>query len=184
MADTRDMWDEAIQEAYVSNPSDDVIVHTIEFRNVDIVDENGVAAAMRFVQGQDEFEGGLERTAELNPGEMVLFLPAAFGFELPATREGELPKFKLSIDNVGKILMDPLQQATTSFAPIYVTYRPYLLSNPSKPQMDPPLTLRLHAVKADNMKVEGVATFDDVMNKIFPAANYTRDRFPLLYTQE
>lgn len=183
-ADAKTKWDAAIQEAYASNPSHEVIVHTLELIHPKILGEDQEVQPIRIARTHETFWGVLEEDAPYDAGEWVEFIPLAFNFELPTIRESELPKLKVSMDNVGKLMMDPLKQAAASYEPIEVYYRPYLLSTPEKVQMDPPLNLRMHAIRVDAGTVEGLATFDDIMNRVFPGEMYLKDRFPLLFTQD
>ena len=64
--------------------------------------------------------------------------------------------------------------------PVKLTYRPYLSTDLTAPQLDPPLVLNVTDVKADVFKVTARATFADLLNKKHPLQMYTRARFPSL----
>jgi hypothetical protein len=64
--------------------------------------------------------------------------------------------------------------------PIEVTYRIYLDSDHSTPQNIPPLRLFLTDARVDLFSVSMRATFADVVNRPYPNAYYTREKFPSL----
>lgn len=118
---------EALKEAYASNPVGQVIVETLEFRHPSFVDGNGNPAAFRIVNQFEDVFATLEATTPLQPGQTVQFVAFAFSVQLPGFEEGQAPTLKITVDNVGRELMEQLELATASQAPIEVTYRPYLL---------------------------------------------------------
>jgi len=61
---------------------------------------------------------------------------------------------------------------------VEVTYRPYLSTDLTAPQMDPPLTLTLTQISADNYTVTARARMGDFANRKFPSEEYTATRFP------
>ena len=48
--------------------------------------------------------------------------------------------------------------------------------------MDPQITMTLSNVKVDPFKIVATATYDDVLQRLFPAEMYTTKRFPYLDT--
>ncbi len=172
--------EQALKEAYASNPINELDLHTLELRHPGFVDDAGEATAIRVVRGYDDIVATLEGSAPLNPGQAVTFIAAQFNFTLPGFKEGESPQLQFSLDNVSREVTAHLEQAIGQLAPIEVTYRPYLLSDLSKPQMDPPMSMLLTNVKVDAFRATGTATLNDVHNWGFPATvggYYTVDRF-------
>ena len=111
----------------------------------------------------------------------VTFIPVPFEFELPeADGEGQ-QDMRLSIANVSRLLMDELERAnaTTPPEPILLEYRAYLNDDPA-PTPDPPLRLYFSEVEATPTAISGVASRTDVINRRFPFAVYTIERFPAL----
>jgi hypothetical protein len=169
---------EALKEAYASNPVGQVIIETLEFRHPSFIDDNGNPAALRVVRDYQAVFVGLEATAPLQPGETVEFMAFAFDITLPGFEENQTPQLSITIDNVGRELITQLEAATSSQQPIEVTYRPYLLSDLSGPQMDPPITMTVTNAVADVFQIQMDATLDDVSNQPFPRRQYTPQDFP------
>jgi len=169
---------EALKEAYASNPVGQIIIDTLEFRHPSFVDENGNPAALRVVRDYQAVFAGLEITAPLNPGETVQFMAFAFDVTLPGFEENQTPTLAITIDNVGRDLTAQLEAATSSQQPIEITYRPYLLTDLTGPQMDPPINMVVVSATADISQIQLQASLDDVSNTPFPRRRYTPDDFP------
>ncbi len=169
---------QAIQEAYASAPSDVVILHTLELRHPEFIDENGQVMAIRLVRDYQDLIAGLEDDAPLNAGEQVTFIAMGFNLELPAVDTAPVPEITITLDNVSGELIPHVDKAVNSGQQIEVTYRPYLSTDTSCPQMVPPLTLVLCDVEADVMRIIGRARMLDIGNKRFPAQRYTVKQFP------
>jgi hypothetical protein len=168
----------AIAEAYATANLDDVILDTLELRHPNFVDDNGNNIAARVVCGYQDYNLTLENDAPQNAGQTVIFQACQFTFTLPEYGDGEVPQLQVKIDNVSREITTYLEEASTSLTPIGVTYRPYLASDPSGPQMDPPFSFKLSKVQVDVFQVSGTATTNDVNNWPFPYENYTPTRFP------
>lgn len=166
----------AIKEAYASAPVQEVVLHTLEFRHPSF------AMPIRVVRDARDLTATLEVDAPLDAGRAVTFVAFAFDFRLPEVAGKTIPQIEIVIDNVGGEIVGYLDAAANSGDLIEVTYRPYLASDPSVPQMDPPLTLVVREVTADVFRVTATAGFGDLASLRFPAAVYTSDRFPGLAT--
>ena len=157
--------EEAIREAYASCPSNAIPLHTMELRHPAFMDDQGNPTAVRVVRNyEDEVtwreRGGpevaallntmteeargrvglvarLEPDAPVNAGQMVAFIALAFDFQLPEVSSAPVPELTVTMDNVGRELMEPLEAAATSLVRIEVTYRPYLDIDLDGPQMGP-----------------------------------------------
>jgi hypothetical protein len=172
------LYQQALKEAYAANPSDDVVLDTIEIRHPAFVDDAGNPTAVRVVRGYDDIVATLEWSAPLDGGRAVKFIGAAFSFTLPGFKEGQIPQLQLTLDNASREITAHLEQAIGQTAPIEVTYRPYLYSDLSAPQMDPPISMLLTNVTVDVFQVTGTATLNDVHNWGFPSRVYDTTRFP------
>ena len=153
----------AIKEAYASAPSNEVIIHTLEFRHPLFVDEFSAPTAIRVVQGYEKVTATLESTAPLNPSTAVLFLGVPFQFTLPEITTSPSPELLITLDNVTGEIEANLALAVVSPYKIEVTYRPYLLSNLTVPQMNPPLTLTIISVEANDFQVTARAGFSEFL---------------------
>lgn len=168
----------AIKEAYASAPSDDVILHTLEFRHPAFVDELGNPTAIRVVRDHVPMVATLEASAPLDPGMAVMFLGYSFEFVLPTVEPSASPEMVITIDNVSAEIENNLSLSVASPYMIEVTYRAYLASDLSGPQNDPPMTLTVQRINANDFRVTGRASFGDLANRQFPNDDYTVERFP------
>lgn len=162
----------AIAEAYASAPSAEVILHTLELRHPSF------STPIRVVRDRKDLNATLEADAPADPGATVTFVGLAFDFILPEVNRSAVPEIEIVLDNVSGEILAYLDAAAQSADLIEVTYRPYLASDTSAPQMDPPVTLVLREVKADVFRVRGRAGFGDLGNRRFPSETYSSDRFP------
>lgn len=165
----------AIKEAYASAPSDDVILHTIELRHASF------ATPIRVVRDHIALSATLESDAPENPGETVTFVAFAFNFRLPDANKTTVPEIEITIDNASAELIGYLDVAAQTADMIELTYRPYLASDTSAPQMDPPITLVVREINCDVFRVVARAGFGDLANKRYPSEIYTSERFPGLF---
>lgn len=169
---------EALKEAYASAPAGEVILHTLEFRHPLFRDELNQPAPIRVVLDHNDLEAVLEDSAPQNPGESVLFIAFSFELTLPEVQHTALPEIVITIDNVSRDIEDNLAAAVNSPYKVEVTYRPYLSTDLTGPQMDPPLTMTITQIEADDFRVTARATYGDAANKSFPSETYTAERFP------
>ncbi|MFM0326079.1 DUF1833 family protein [Caballeronia glebae] len=172
------LYKQALAEAYASNPVNDVALDTLEIRHPAFIDDFGNPTAVRVVRGYDDIVATLESTAPMNAGQAVTFIAGAFNFTIPGYKEAQIPQLQITLDNVSLEITAHLEQAIGQLAPIEVTYRPYLLSDLSGPQMDPPINMLLTNVTVDVFQVTGTATLNDVHNWPFPSQVYRPDTFP------
>lgn len=163
--------EDALEEAYASAPTEEVVLHTLEIRHPDFTQP------IRVVRDYHDFTAYLEADAPENPGEEVTFIAMAFDFTLPEVTKSTSPEIEIGLDNVSGELAAYLDTAANSADLIEVTYRPYLASDPSGPSMNPPLTLTIRSVTADIFRVKAVAGFADLANKKFPSQTYDTERF-------
>ena len=163
---------QAIKEAYASAPDDAVIVHTLELRHAAFI------TPIRVCLGHSLVSARLEATAPLNPNEFVDFQPFAFRFKQPDVQTEGLPEMELEIDNVTREIEEQVELAASSTEKVDVTYREYLAADLATVQNNPPLTLQLKQIEANDFRVTGRAGFRDLLNRNFPAEEYTWTRFP------
>lgn len=169
---------EALAEAYACAPVQQTIFDTLEVRHPAFIDDSGNPTAIRVVIGYEDVYARIEDDAPMNAGAVVRFIAGAFRFSLPGFEEGSVPSMRITLDNVSREVTAHLEQAIEQLARIEVTYRPYLASDLSGPQMDPPVTMTLTNVHVDVFQVTGTATLSDVHNWPFPKRKYTPTDFP------
>lgn len=163
---------DALAEAYASAPSSEVILHTLELRH------SSFTSPIRVVRDHADFTATLEADAPEDPGAEVTFVAFAFDFVLPDVQRSQSPEIEISLDGISGELVAYLDAAAQSESLIEVTYRPYLASDTSGPQMDPPLTLVIRSVSADIFRVRARAGYADLANRKFPGETYDTERFP------
>ena len=159
--------DQAIKEAYASAPTNEVIYDTLEFAHASFVQ------SIYVVRGFNNITAGLE-----GGGGNVEFIALPFDIVLPEVAQTGAPEFTITLDNVSAEIVANLELAVASTDLLYVTYRPYLKSDLSAPQMDPPMTLVVDHIEADVFQIRARAGWGDIMNATFPSELYTTRRFP------
>jgi len=118
--------EQALKEAYACAPSDVVILHTLEFRHPNFVDETNQPTAIRVVLDHVDHTLKLEASAPVNPSQYVTFIRFAFDFTLPEVQNSAAPEIIILMDNVSRDIEDNLALAAASPYKVEVTYRPYL----------------------------------------------------------
>ncbi|MGE7136225.1 DUF1833 family protein [Luteibacter sp. NPDC031894] len=171
-------YSQALKEAYASAPVEQVILDTLEIYHPAFIDDEGHPAPARVVRAYEDLFAVLEVTAPMNPGQQVRFQAMAFDFVLPGFEEGKTPELKITLDNVGRELVGYLEAAASDPTQVTVIYRPYLISDLTGPQMDPPITMLVTGVSLDVFQVQISASLDDVNNWAFPHRLYQPADFP------
>lgn len=166
----------AIEEAYATAPAGEVILHTLEFRHPSFV------TPLRVVRNNADITATLEASAPVDPSTAVTFVGFAFDLELPDVTTGPSPELMVTIDNVSRDVLVYMDQAANSSDLIEITYRPFLASDLSAPEMDPPLTMVVREVEADIFRITARCGFGDFANRPFPRDVYDLTRFPGLLT--
>ena len=162
---------DALREAYASAPAQEVVLHTLELRH------SSFAEPLRVVCDESSLEAVLEDSAPENAGETVTFLPLSFSFRLPDVVKSTSPEIEIALDNATGEIAGYLDDAANSGSLIEVIYRPYIASDTSVPQMDPPLSLVVRSVSASVFRATARAGYADLGNLKFPSATYDTERF-------
>lgn len=168
---------QAIQEAYASAPSDEVIYHTLEIWHEDFT------VPIRVVRDHANLSATLEATAPRDASTEVEFLAFAFDIVPPDVTHDAVPQCVIELDNVDRTILAQVDGAVTSGTPISIIYRAFLSSDLTGPENDPPLTLTVKSISADVFRIRAVAGFDDLANRRFPALEYEAETFPGLIAQ-
>jgi hypothetical protein len=170
---------EAIKEAYANTSDDDVLFETLEFVHSSFLDEEGNQTPIRVVRDYQDLEATLEDTAPVNAGQKVKFIRFAFDIVLPEISQGASKEITITIDNVSQLIGENIDRSKDTNEKIIVIYRPFLLSDLSQPQINPPYQFILRSVEVNEMQVVGKASFEiDFTNRSFPSDTYTSERFP------
>lgn len=163
---------QAIKEAYAAAPSEVVMLHTLEFRHP------AFTQPIRVVRDHADHTCTLEAGAPADSGQAVLFVGFVFDLVLPEASDIAAPEVVITIDNVSMEIEDNINAALQTSDKVAVTYRPYLSTDLTAPQMSPPLTLTLTTISADQYRITARAQIGDYANKKFPSEEYTATRFP------
>lgn len=160
--------EEAIKEAYTVCPSGELALDTLEVINP--------------VDGSSKYlvSDYTDHTFRLEDGRDQLFTACGFRMQLPAAGDNGVQQLDIAMDDINQELSDFLTAAKEARKEIPLIYRPYLLSDPTTSQLNPPLRLFLKDVSVTPQQVQGAASFMDIINKKFPTEIYTRARFPSL----
>ena len=162
---------DAIIEAYARAPTEVVILDTLQ------ISHPALAEDLFLVQDLVANDFTLEDLS------VETFEPVGFRFTLPATGDRALQELALEIDNTDLRITDFINTIKNQPGETKVRYRPYLSTDLTSPQMDPPLLLFLKNISINESSIQGRATFADIINRKFPNQLYTRARFPSLGNQ-
>jgi Domain of unknown function (DUF1833) len=166
---------DAIKEAWAMAPTDVVFHETIE------ISHPNISGQLRFVAGLENLEAWTEDQDSM-VDDPTVFEAGAFKLSLPAAGKDGIQELNIALDNVDRRVGEFCRMAANFDNPVTITYRPYLSTDLTEPQMDPPLLLFLKEVTITEFQISGRATFADIVNKKFPSQLYTRSRFPSLGT--
>lgn len=161
--------EEALQEAYASATA--IQLHTLEIRHP------GFTQPLRLVLSPRNRTLTLEPGAPVDGGAAVEFLGAPFSAEMPTVDENGQMRMRVTIDNVTGEIERQLGPAVQMPAVAAITYRSYLDTDTSGPQL-PLLHMEVMDVSAGDMTIEVVCGFGNFSNQAFPSEDYTRARFP------
>lgn len=184
-----DLWTTALQEAYASAPADEYVISTIELIHPAFVDELDAADSIRVALDTRDWDLTLEVTAPLFGGETKTFSALAMQVSLPEQTEGTLGTLTLALDNVPLSIWPQLQAAARIRASAQVIYREWVAildvdTGAYTPSATPDLIidqLTMKVVTASLLRLEGQASFVDLLNKNFPRRRFSRDDFPGLF---
>jgi hypothetical protein len=180
--DPANPYSDDLREFMFSNPPDVVALDTLELRHPAFVAEDGVTpAAARVVNDNDDLVVTLEADAPMNAGEEVTFTRCRFELTLPESNSPGLPSCQMAVENVGELLMTPIEQAVQVPAPIQATYRQVLAPvDETQPgeigAVIDGLTVR--RINVTPLRVTGQAGFEDDLNVPFGRKKYTAKEYP------
>jgi hypothetical protein len=184
-----DLWTTALQEAYASAPADEFVVSTIELIHPAFVDEADDPDSIRVALDDRDWDLTYEATAPLFAGETKSFSALAMKVSLPEQGEGTLGTLTLALDNVPLTIWPQLQAAARIRASAQVIYREWVAvrdvgtgvytASATPDMIIDQLTMKV--VTASLLRLEGQASFVDLLNKSFPRRIFSRDDFPGLF---
>lgn len=160
-------YQEAAKEAYASAPSDVVTLKTLEI-------SHPLTGTLYLVANREPL------TLTLEDLSTHVFTASSFEITLPAKSEEGLQDLNLRLDNSDLQVTDFLNIVKLSKEPVVVKYRPYLSSDLTTPQLNPPLTLFIKPVSIGLVDVTAQGSFLDIINRKFPNEYYIDSRFPAI----
>jgi hypothetical protein len=163
---------QALQEAYASAPSAEIVYHTLEIYHPDFT------VPIRVVRDTVDLSATLEASAPRDASTLVTFVAFAFDVVPPEVQSATMPQCVIEIDNVSREVLAQVELAIGSPDLISVIYRQFLASDLTAPQNDPPLSLTVFSISANVMRIRATCGFGDYVNKRFPREEYTAERFP------
>lgn len=179
-------WSQALAEAYVAAPDDQIILATLELMHstfevgpVRLVASYGDLLEEPVPGAQEDAMGHmmtLEADAPYNPGEEVVFLSCMFDVTLPEQSESRTSGLSIRIDNAARILSPQLDLVVTTRDPLTLIYREYLASDVGAPQYIIK-NLSFTSIKSNVTHVLGLAEFGDLVNRKFPNKVYRPEEY-------
>ena len=104
--------EQAYQEAITHCKADEVILHTIELRHPDFMNDKGEQVSIFLVQDYIEILARVEPEHPTHGSQKVLFNPVAFDLTPPSKETGVIPELQLTIGNV-EVASSILASSTT-----------------------------------------------------------------------
>ena len=158
---------QALKEIYASAPYTSRYIETLSFSH------------SLFAQTYYVTNDNAPWTFLLETGVSVTFASMPFKIVLPKNDNKGNQDMALTIANIGRDLVDPLEAAIAKPSePVKCAYRVYLNQANSIPQNSPPTTLVLTGVQVARDAISATATRADVLNRAFPFNFYRYEQFP------
>lgn len=162
-----DTMSEALKEAYALAPSNVAVIETLAISHPSL--PNGTIYLCRNME---------DLVCTLEDSTQHTFTAVAFNIQLPKSGDGGLELLQIQIDDVQGVVSSFLRSVAYQVDPVVIQYRPYLATDLTTPQLNPPLTLWLSSSTQDDNSVTIQANFADLINRPFPNEYYTLQRFP------
>lgn len=155
---------EVLQRLYASAPTNDLPIHTLELQAPSF-------GVIRICSGFDDVTAGIEG------GEMVEFESSALGVSLPERSVKGRQDLQFQLDNITGQSLEVVETAFEAGEKVKVIYRVYTASYLDEPG-ERPLEMTAVSVKANALRVNVVASFNDLVNAAWPTDRYTPDFAP------
>jgi len=158
---------QALKEVYASAPAQQRYIDTLAFSH------------SRFPQNYYLTNDNMAWMFTLESGAIVTFQPVPFAIVLPKLEGNGTQDMNLTISNIGRDLIDPLELANgLPTEAVKCTYRTFLDQHLGQPQTSPALELIITGIEVTKNAVSATATRSDVLNRAFPYNFYRADQFP------
>lgn len=158
---------QALKEVYASAPATSRYIETLAFSH------------SLFSQSYYMTNDNQPWSMLLETGQLVTFNVMPFKIVLPTSDGKGNQDLALTIANIGRDLVDPLEAAIAKPAePIRCVYRVYLDQPATSPQNTPPLSLIITSINITRDAVSATATRSDVLSRAFPYTFYKYETYP------
>jgi len=156
----------ALKEVYASAPTTQRFIETLAL-------SHSLFAQTYYITNDNQ-----NWTFLLETGATATFIAMPFKIVLPTSDGKGNQDLGLTLANIGRDLVDPLEAAQAKPSePIKCVRRVYL-DTPSTAPADSPLTLLISAANVTKESVSATATRMDVLNRAFPYNFYRADLYP------
>ena len=158
---------QALKEIYASAPAQQRYIETLTFSH------------SLFPQTYYLTNDNVPWMFTLETNVITTFSPVPFEIVLPTLSGDGTQDLNLTIANIGRDLVDPLEAANAlPTEAVKCTYRVFLDQHLCYPQNSPALTLIITGIQVTKDSVTATATRSDVLNRAFPYNFYKTDQFP------
>lgn len=167
---------EALAAAYITNPTDDPVLMTLEIRHPD-------GTPIRIVNQWASIDATLEADAPSNPGATVTFVGIPFTAVRPPETDGGAPAaITITMDNLNAQITQLAMAIQESQEPCQAILRTYLPSDLSGPHELPVLKMYVHSPVSiqPGHRAQFRCSFGDLTNRKFPRREYRRETHPTL----
>ena len=166
-----------LDEVYASNPSDKILYTTLELLH-SAFDYQTPAGVIRLVSGFDNLTATLESGAPYNPGVPVVFTASGLTIKPPDKGVRGRQEMTITLDAAsGEVIQQLEQVVAATREPIKAILRYFVSSDLTEPQNVPyQMTVLNPTVSPESVTARAV--FTDVLNKAYPAINYTLSSHP------
>tara|TARA_R110000744_G_scaffold174929_4_gene293669 strand:- start:943 stop:1461 length:519 start_codon:yes stop_codon:yes gene_type:complete len=166
-----------LDEVYASNPSDKILYTTLELLH-SAFDYQSPAGVIRLCSGFDDLTATLEAGAPFDPAAAVVFTASGLAIRAPNKGIKGRQEMTITLDAVSGEVIEQLEQVIAApREPIKAILRYFVSSDLSEPQNIPyQMTVINPSVSPE--QVTARAVFTDVLNKSYPAINYTLQSHP------
>ncbi len=134
-------YEEAYKEAVTLARPDTKVLDTFQFTHPSLVTSISLVNDWQ------------DRVCTLETGEQVTFTRCGFRFKPPASGQQGVQTMDIALDNVGMPVENFINSVKDKRESVIVVYRPYLLTDLTTPQMNPPLRLFLSDISITDIEV-------------------------------
>ena len=156
----------ALKEVYASAPTTQRFIETLAL-------SHSLFAQTYYITNDNQ-----NWTFLLETGATVTFVSMPFKLVLPTSDGKGNQDLGLTLANIGRELIDPLELAQAKPSEPVKCVRRVYLDTPSTTPADSPLTLLISAANVTKEAVSATATRMDVLNRAFPFNFYKTSDFP------